>query len=290
MIGLAIFLSILSMLMWAASDFLTKFLVDLHDHRVALFLVQFFAVACALLLLPATLSGGIPTGPALTRFIAFSSISAAASAAAWVFFYKGVREGLLSVSQPISSLWVVITVSLSFVFFGERLGLRVVAGMALSVAGIVLISLPASGDLKKMKTDAVYGLLAMGAWGVGMFFLKPAILDGGPLLSTVFVRAMEFLFLLPVCLPHVIAARRKYAFGARRIFLLSGAIGALNTVAFVVYNKAVSQVGLSVPSVIISGSPAAVVALAYLFHKERLSARQAVGVALAVAGLVLVSL
>ncbi len=59
----------------------------------------------------------------------------------FVFYYAGVREGELSVLYPMVSLGYVWTLVWSRMFFAEPVSHRKVAGLALIMAGIVVLNL-----------------------------------------------------------------------------------------------------------------------------------------------------
>jgi drug/metabolite transporter (DMT)-like permease len=289
MIETVLLLSIATMLLWAFTDFLAKFVVNSLDHRASLFLVEIFAVGSALFLLPLALPL-VPSGAKFLWFFAFAGASAAIGAAAWLFFYRGMQAGKLSVTQPISALWVGLTVLLSFVFLGEKLPAIGITGLLISLVGVFLISFPASGKIRLMGKDALFGLLAMCSWGVGMVLMKPAVSLGGPFAATIAARLVEISVLAPLCLPVLLTAARKKGKISRRTVFIAAVIGIFNTVAFLFYNIAIQTGGVSIPTAVNAAAPAFVVLLSYIFHKERLSRRQLVGVALGILGLVLLSL
>jgi multidrug transporter EmrE-like cation transporter len=59
----------------------------------------------------------------------------------FVFYYLGVREGELSVLYPMVSLGYLWTLLWSRLFFGEPLTRRKVTGLALIIAGIVILNI-----------------------------------------------------------------------------------------------------------------------------------------------------
>jgi len=64
----------------------------------------------------------------------------AATAAALYFYYRALVEGPVSIVVPITSLYQVVTVILSYVFLGENLSPRQLAGLVLAVTAVWLLS------------------------------------------------------------------------------------------------------------------------------------------------------
>ncbi len=59
----------------------------------------------------------------------------------FIFYYLGLREGELSVLYPMVSLGYIWTLVWSRMFFAEPISRRKVAGLALIIAGIVILNL-----------------------------------------------------------------------------------------------------------------------------------------------------
>ena len=57
-----------------------------------------------------------------------------------VLFIIVLKDAKLSVIVPLTGLYPAITVILAFVFLGERLGVREVAGVSLAVVSAVLLA------------------------------------------------------------------------------------------------------------------------------------------------------
>jgi len=72
-------------------------------------------------------------------------VAAAASAGALggiasLAFYGALRDGSASVVVPLSSLYLVLTVVLSYTFLGESIGPRQLAGVALGLVAMALLA------------------------------------------------------------------------------------------------------------------------------------------------------
>lgn len=73
------------------------------------------------------------------RELAFICLSGLATGASWLCYYKALQEGLASVVVPIDKLSILVTIGFSRLVFGERLTARSGAGLALIVAGTLLM-------------------------------------------------------------------------------------------------------------------------------------------------------
>ena len=69
-------------------------------------------------------------------------LSGVATGAAWLCYYRALQEGPASVVVPVDKLSIVVTVAFSGLVLHERLGRRAAAGLALVVAGTLLMVAP----------------------------------------------------------------------------------------------------------------------------------------------------
>ena len=81
----------------------------------------------------------IPKGE--LRFICLSGIATGGS---WLCYYKALQDGLASVVVPIDKLSILVSIGFSTVVFKEHLSKKAAIGLALIVAGtlMMLIKLP----------------------------------------------------------------------------------------------------------------------------------------------------
>src|SRR4030095_8110550 len=67
----------------------------------------------------------------------FLIISGIMTGLSWIFYFKAIQEGPLSLIAPIDKLSVSLTIILSFIFLSEPLTLKTIAGSVLVTAGII---------------------------------------------------------------------------------------------------------------------------------------------------------
>lgn len=72
--------------------------------------------------------------------LVFISLSGVATGASWLCYYYAIQMGEVSVVVPIDKLSIVITVAFSYIIFRERLSVKAGIGLALMVAGTLLMA------------------------------------------------------------------------------------------------------------------------------------------------------
>ena len=76
-----------------------------------------------------------------SRDLLFIALSGVATGASWLCYWRAMQEGPVSVVAPIDKLSVLVTAGLAYIFFGERLTRRATLGLAIVVAGTLLMLL-----------------------------------------------------------------------------------------------------------------------------------------------------
>ncbi len=69
----------------------------------------------------------------------FICLSGLATGGSWLCYYKALQDGLASVVVPIDKLSILVTVAFSFVVFHEKLSIKSAAGLAVIVAGTLVM-------------------------------------------------------------------------------------------------------------------------------------------------------
>lgn len=70
----------------------------------------------------------------------FISLSGLATGASWLCYYYAIQHGIVSIVVPIDKLSILFTVGFSFVVFKEKLSSKAGIGLALMVAGTLLMT------------------------------------------------------------------------------------------------------------------------------------------------------
>lgn len=74
------------------------------------------------------------------RELLFISLSGLATGASWLCYYYAIGHGLVSVVVPIDKLSILVTVAFSYIVFREKLSKKAFFGLALMVAGTLIMA------------------------------------------------------------------------------------------------------------------------------------------------------
>ena len=152
---------------------------------------------------------------------------------------------------------------------------------------MILVSLARSeGEARtRLAAGAGLGLVAAATFGAFLIFFDRAATDD-PYWATLVLRIGSVALLATVAL--AVGPRPSRALGAAT-FLLLGLIGLLDVAGNALFAVASTKGAVGVVAVLTSLYPVVTVALARFVLKERLQARQAVGVVCALAGVALIA-
>ena len=197
-------------------------------------------------------------------------------------FYRGMAVGAISIVAPIAGAGAAIPVLVG-VLRGDRPSLLQGVGFAAAIAGVVLTSWERRPDQAWFAAGAGFGLISMVAFGCYFVFLHQA--SGDDFLWPAFLFRVVSTSLVWVAL----LVLRPAVHGVGGAFLMLALIGLLDTGGNTLYAAASSYGALSVTAVLASLYPVVTVLLARYRLRERVHRLQEVGIALTVAGIVLVS-
>jgi drug/metabolite transporter (DMT)-like permease len=279
---LALALALGASVAWGGSDFVA----GLASRRMPLLAVLVGSQVAGLVLLLGLLA---VTGEAPPPGGAVLAAAAAGVAELLGFaaLYKGLAMGPMSVVAPISSAAALVPVTAS-VLTGARPSTAAAVGMGLVLMGAALAcSEPESGGARHPGAIlpgaalAVLAALCFGAFFVGM---DSAAHEAGAVWAVALNRATSvsvLVFAVALMRPRV---------GVGRIDLAAVAsVGLLDAAANAMFAFALTEGLLSTVSVLGSLYPVTTVVLAVMVLDERIAPRQAAGVAMALAGIGLVS-
>lgn len=207
----------------AVSGLVAKKLLQKLHPLVLFFVGQLYVLP--LMLVAFFLLGGFPT--VTSRFYEVMLVSSTLDAIAFTASIWGLKLAPLSLIAPMSAFSPAFTVLFGWLFLGEMLTLRSIAGIFFIVAGAYLLNL---SDIKKEFFAPFKDLLgnrgvqltfvAYSIWGITPILQKDAIGETSPLMpffpSVVGMVAITF-FILPFSIKHVrkewvIAQKGKWLF------------------------------------------------------------------------------
>jgi drug/metabolite transporter (DMT)-like permease len=273
---MTVFLSLLTAIAWTTANY---FLVPLSrsvDPYMASLLMLVGNGICTLPL--ALIVDGLP-GQDDLRPMGFAVLAGIFEVGGFVFFFRALHRGNLSVVAPIIGLEGGLAALIVFAF-GERVGVLVGSGLAVALCGGCLAA--AAGG-RRTAAGALPAFAAALCFAL-MFALYAAATDLGPITVVASGR------LSALALLFVIVLWRRSPLPGRSAIERLLALGALDAAAFVCYAYAAARGPVSVAAVVAGQfSTLSAVAGIVLLH-ERLRPHQYVGIALAGIGTTVLAL
>lgn len=199
-------------------------------------------------------------------------------------FYRALAMGTMGIVGPISATGAIVPVVYGLAR-GERPSALQAVGIVVAVIGVVAASLEPlpEGPGRKLATGAGLALLAALGFGSSLLGLN-RVSQAGVVWGTLSLR----LTVVPIVLVAALLMRPS-AEKLKPIGPLLVATGLFDTGANLLYGASARHGLISVVSVLGSLYPIVLVALAYFVLRERISRPQLGGVALALAGVALIS-
>jgi drug/metabolite transporter (DMT)-like permease len=211
-------------------------------------------------------------------------------AGAYLFFYRALAMGPISIVSPIVSGYAAVTVILAVLVLGESLNGGELAAVVVAFTGVLLASTDLT-QLHRIERRELAGIglavLAMTWIGIYLFFVAYYTDELGWLTPIFLGRVFTALFLAAAA---VRGASWRLADRSRLVLGLVGAIAVLDTVGYVAFNVGVERADTSL--VATAAAPYAVVPIVVgvAFLEERPAPTQWLGVVAVIAGMVLLGL
>jgi drug/metabolite transporter (DMT)-like permease len=284
---MGILLGLTAALSWGLADYFAA----LASRRTGAFRVVLGFHLAAMVLLAGLL---LVTGEGLSDVsrgdLAWFAFLGVLGTVSYLAFYQALAIGPISIVSPIVSAYAAVTVVCAVVIGGERLAGGETAAIVVVILGVLL----ASSDLAQMRhleRIALLGILlalltavVIGAFVYGVAYFSE---EYGWLVPIFLARGFTTLLLVLVSLRG-----REWRFDDRSPRLLATIVGiaVVDTLGYVAFNFGVRHEDTSV--VATAAAPYAVVPIVagvFLLH-ERPRATQWAGIALVIAGLVLLGL
>jgi drug/metabolite transporter (DMT)-like permease len=210
--------------------------------------------------------------------------------------YRSFEIGKMSIVAPVSASYPVLTMLLS-TFTGERITPVRLAGMVLTIVGVIMVARgekipddanPIDEQTQPQKKSLGVGWALYSAFGFGVMFWLLGIRIVPMMGAAPSVWIIRLTSVLATALV-VLLARRSMALPLRQDTLWILGIGVLDTSAYVFNNFGMKLEQISVVSVLASLYGAVTVALAALILKEPVSRMQWLGIVSIFVGIVLIS-
>ena len=280
---MAYFLALASAALYGAADFLGG-LASRRASTIAIVLVSQAAGLVPLALLLFVLPGA-PSG----QDFVWGAIAGLAGSVGVALLYRALAIGTMSIVAPTTAVCAVMLPVLVEAFRGERLPPLTQGGIGLAVVAIVLVSQQDSpesadaGSTRRVIPPGI-GLAFMSGVAIGLFFLALARTSAAAGLWPLFAsRGLSMLVFGAIA-----AAGSQGLRLDRKVLKIAVACGVVDMLANALYLLASRGGPLSVVVTLASLYPASTVVLARVVAGERLSRRQGIGVACALAAVVVI--
>ena len=280
---LSILTGIGGMFGWGLYDFLGGVYAKQIGPFRSFFWSQLAGLACAIVLtfvLATNLS--VPV-----LVIMLLPIAAILYSAGYLFFFKGLQIGNVSIVAATMNLWAVFTMLFAFIFLGQRLSTTQSLGVLLILAGVTLASTDWS-NLRHQGFRLSTGVkeAVLGAFFFGVFWNLSEVISEriGWLLATLLVKLG---IVLSVLLFSLLMRRELSIAGVttrtKCMIVVMGMVEA-GAVAAVNYGLTIGDAILITP--IASALSIVTIALAIVILKDKVTKLQGLGMTVAIAGIV----
>ncbi|MBI5104395.1 MAG: EamA family transporter [Solirubrobacterales bacterium] len=278
---LAVVLALGTSVAYGVSNFLGPQLSRRHPVAAVLVIGQVAALAGAAVLV---LASGDAVPPAAA--VGFGALAGAGNVLGLAAFYRGAQLAPVSIVAAVGATGTGLPVLVGLAR-GEALGPLEAVGIVLAVAGAVLAAAGSRSGSEGAFPEELAGITWAGISAIGfgalLVFLPEAADDGTPwalLDARVVVVALLVAGVLLLGAPVAVPAREAPPLAVPGLLLLA---------ATPLYAEAAARGRLSVVSVLASLATVVTVGLAHVVLGERLAPLQRAGVALAVAGTILLA-
>jgi drug/metabolite transporter (DMT)-like permease len=259
---------------WGTADFIARGAsVRLGAYRALLYAQCVSAVCLALIVVWSPAVKDVTVG-VLTLAVLLGGLNTAGV----LLLYRALAIGQLAIVAPVSSSFAAVTLALSL-FMGDPIAPGKVAGLLLMVVGVLLASSAysesnESGAVRRHTRgvpEALGAALMLGLMFWGLKYVVPGL---GPWVPVLAGRMMALILLPALAWP----LQQSIALPSQATWPSLLAIGLLDAGANVGYNVGLHSDAPGVVAVLGSLFSPITVILAFVFLRERLAARQWVGV------------
>jgi drug/metabolite transporter (DMT)-like permease len=274
-------LALAASLSWGIADFGG----GLGARRAPIVWVLLVSQAAGLVLVGAMWLATQPATPS-GRELAWGAFGGVMGGVGLGAFYRALAIGTMGVVGPIAATGAIVPVVYGLAR-GERPSVLQGVGIAVAVIGVVAASLEPLPDGAGRKITAGAGLALLAALGFGSSILGlNRVSQAGVVWGTLSLR----LTVVPILLLAALLVRPATdRLRSRMIVPLLIATGVFDSGANLLYGASARHGLISVVSVLGSLYPVVLVALAFVVLHERIARPQLAGVALALAGVALIS-
>ncbi len=278
----AVAMAMTAALAWGLGDFIA----GIKSRQLSVVAVLLVSQAASVALMIAVVAGAGEPLPS-AEHILLAMLAGVFGVAALGAFYRALVVGKMSVVAPISATDALIPVAFGVMILGERPPAAVLIGVTIALAGVVIAvraDTDESEETGKTVTQGA-GLAIIAAVCFGCFVIAiDAASEGGAAWAALFNHATAF----GLACAAAFAVRPQLPTTVREMAPLA-AIGALESVATLLFAISTTLGMLSVVGMLGSLYPLVTILLARMLLGERLVPFQRIGVTAALLGVVLIT-
>lgn len=275
---MGIFFAFIALFCWGLGDFLIQKSSREFGKWVSLFFITFFAV----IILTPFVYKDIVGLFANNRGLLILSLASVVLLFAALFDFQALKDGKISVVEPIMALEVVITAGLSSLIIGEHLTWPQLALVVSLMAGIFLVSTKSFHHFKNIKAEkgvwyGVLGTIGMGTtnflFGLGSRATNPLLINW---FTCLFVALVTFIYLF------FEARRGEILKDWRKDKALIVGVGLIDNGAWIAYSYSTLYIPITIATSISESYIALAALLGLVFNGEKLKKHQFIGLFLAI--------
>jgi len=275
--AVAYFLALGAAILYGVSDFAG----GLASRKKTTLVVFFFAQAAGLVAL-ATIQALLPAATPTRTDVLWGAAAGLTGGVGVALLYHALAIGAMAVVAPTTAVCAVAIPVVISVLLGERPSPLGIAGIALAIGAIILVS--HERGAKGAASSRGIGIALASGVLIGLFFVSLARTERAAALWPLVVARV----LSVAVFGALLLARRQPLGMPARVAALTLVCGVLDALANTLYLLATREGRLSVVVTLASLYPAATVLLARLFLRERLNPWQRAGVLGALGAFVLI--
>lgn len=231
-----------------------------------------------------------PFDPAASHFVWLSLLGNAINGVAWLYYYKALEKGSVSIVGTITAAYPTVTVLLAWLFLGEKLLPLQYLGIAVIILAGLLIAYQkdAGADYGPGQRWVMQAGVTFLLWGVASAVFKAAFNAAGADTISFFVHnALMFALVL---VPYGLKDTRGQRWGTRSQLLLAAIPVTLFCLGDLTLFRAIELGPASIVTPLSGLYPLVTLLYVWPVLKERVSKQQGVAIALSLLAIVLISL
>jgi drug/metabolite transporter (DMT)-like permease len=274
---LGVLLALSASLMWGLADYAGGLLTRSRE----VFSIVLFSQLAGLVVIAAVVAGRGVGWPG-TEAMLPAALAGVLGAFTIVVFYLALSYGPVSIVAPVMAASAAIPVVYGLAT-GERPSHLQLAGLVITLAGVILVSLTTGDGHARGRRGIAFGILAAILLGTLLVIFSRAA-DADAYWAPLVLRASSIATTIAIVLVRRVRVRVE-----RGVLVVIAAVGALDMLANLAYGVATTLQLLAITAVLSSLFPFVTVVLAHVHLGERVTRLQRGGSVLMMAGVLFVA-